>query len=228
MTTTLRPRRKTPFLLAAAAVLSAVAGAVLGVWVDWTSPNPVYGAQVILLIGTALIALVGVLLIGRGIVGRILAVSSVGLLIGSVAGLVLSPPAINVYDGTMTLRGDEPEPSVISGRAMCEHNWLRDELYVMGELGKAPPDGPAPLSVYFGTGFELDDPAMRDDGLMLTISLDGGDAPALSEAGAESDSVIEYTRDGASGTVRFADLRQHGERGGVPVEGTVEWTCESE
>ena len=232
MTTTRAPRRTFQWLLAAAAVLAAVGGAVLGVWVDWTSPNPVYGAQVILLIATALIAVVGVLFYGRGRLGRVLAVSSVALLIGSVAGLVLSPPAINDYVGTMTRRVQKPEPTVVSGRAMCSHDWIRDQLDVSGELGEGSPEEPAPNGVYFGAGFEFDDdPAHRRDGLLLTISvaLASGEVGAYAEAAATPESILDFKRAGTSGTVRFADLRQtQGERARVPVEGTIEWTCENE
>ena len=151
------PRSPLPLWLVLLSVAAAALGAALGFWVDWTFPNPVYGAQLILLAGTSLVAAVGVLVRNLGQVGRTIAVSSLALLVGSVGGLVLSPPAIVYAPGTMTLSVDLPEPMVISGVAVCEVHTLTDELVINGDLGEGPPIEPGPVQVYVDAGHLVDD-----------------------------------------------------------------------
>ena len=228
------PRSPLPLWLVPFAIAAAAVGAALGVWADWTYPNPVYGVQVILLAGTSLIAAVAVLLRNIGQVGRAVAVSSVALLVGSIGGLALSPPAIIYASGTMTLRVDRPEPMIISGVALCEIHTLTDELSVQGDLGEGPPVRPGPIQVYLAAGNTVeDDPMARDDGLALTIWVENLDTNAGGpEAGATPDSTLELRRDDTAGTLRFAELHT---TGGGPawltnpaLEGTVEWSCVDE
>ena len=233
--TTRTPRWPIPLWLAPLAVAAAAAGAALGVWADWTYPNPVYGVQVILLIGTSLVAAVGVLVRNLGPVGRAFAVSSVALLVGTVGGLVLSPPAIIYVSGTMTLQVDRPEPMVVSGVAICEVHPLTDELSVHGDLGERSPGRPGPIQVYLTAGhFVEDDPMARGDGLALTILAENLDTIAGgSEVTATPGSTLELRRDDTAGTLRFAELDVTG--GGGPawltspaLEGTVDWSCAEE
>lgn len=233
-TTTRRPAVRR--WLVVVAVAAAAAGGVLGVWADWTYPNPVYGVQIILLGGTGLMAVLGVLLRNLGPIGRAFAVSSVALLVGSVGGLVLSPPAVIDASGTMTLRVDRPEPVVVSGAALCEVHTLTDELSVQGNLGDAPPDMPGPIYVYLAAEDVVDDDlTVRADGLTLSIRFENFDTDVGgAEVGATRDSSLELRRDGPSGTLRFAELRSTGGTSGPTwlknpaLEGTVEWRCASE
>jgi len=215
------------------AVVAAAAGAALGVWADWTYPNPVYGVQVMLLSGTSLVALLGVLLRNLGQVGGVFAVSSIALLVGSVGGLVLSPPAIGYASGTITLRVDRPEPIAVSGVATCEVHTLTGELSVAGSLGKARKETPGTIAVYLTAPlFIEDDPTARDDGLALTILIETFDTKGgVPEVGATRDSTLELRRDDTGGTLRFAELHST-ERASGPtwlngpdLEGTVEWSC---
>jgi len=187
------------------------------------------------LAGTSLVAAVGVLVRNLGQVGRTIAVSSLALLVGSVGGLVLSPPAIVYASGTMTLSVDLPEPMVISGVAVCEVHTLTDELVINGDLGEGPPIEPGPVQVYVDAGHLVDDdPMARDDGHALTIRFEDLDANAGgAEVGAMPDSTLELLLDDRDGTLRFAGLHPTGDGvGGGPawltspaLEGTVDWSC---
>jgi hypothetical protein len=234
--TTRTPRFSLPLGLVPAVVVAAAAGAALGVWADWTYPNPVYGVQVILIGGTSLIAVLGVLLRNLGQVGRVFAVSSVALLVGSVGGLVLSPPAIVYATGTITLQVAHPEPMAVSGVAMCEVHTLTDELSVAGSLGEAPFDRPGTIGVYLTAPlFVEDDPTARDDGLALSILVENFDTNGgVPEVVATRDSTLELRRNDTDGNLRFAELHSIGRASGPTwlnspdLEGTVEWSCTDE
>jgi hypothetical protein len=231
------PRFPLPLWLVPAVVVAAAAGAALGVWADWTYPNPVYGVQMFLLGGTSLIALLGVLLRKLGQVGRVFAVSSVALLVGTVGGLVLSPPAIVYAAGTITLRVAHPEPMAVSGVATCEVHTLTDELSVAGSLGEGSSfERPGTIGVYLSAPlFVEDDPTARDDGLAVSIVVENFDTNGgMPEVGATRDSTLELRRDDTDGNLRFAELHSTGRATGPTwlnspdLEGTVEWSCTDE
>ena len=132
--------QRTRAALVAVAVVALAAGAAVGAWVDWTWPNPVYGAPLFALGAAVLLVVLGVIVARRGPIGKVLAVSSVALLVGIAGGMeFLGAPAPRSSHGTMTLRLERPVEATASGTVGCEV--LGNRVSAGGDLGSLPHRG---------------------------------------------------------------------------------------
>jgi hypothetical protein len=233
------------------AAAAAAAGLAIGAWVDRTSPNPVYGAVIILLGAGVMLVFLGLLVARRGPVGRGFALSAVALLCGMAVGAAIlgAPESILSY-GSMTLRLDSPHALVASGPAGCEVDG--DDVRVSAIFDNVPiGDGEVvAVSVVEGQRAISQDGTLRADRRLLAIEVDdligvspstgGGDSGELSEGGESragqlvttSESVLVGDITETSGRVAFADLTAASESVApapwllaLDLKGTIAWAC---
>jgi hypothetical protein len=235
----LRGTRLSPRLLTVG-ILAGVAAAVVGAWVDRTSPNPVYGWQVITLGVALVLALIGATLIRRGPVGEAFAVASVAGLFGVVIGMsFFGAPKPEYATGPMTLRLERPFTYTGTGLARC--TMQGDVIFVGAELPPLPLENEHHFMLFMSEAQpESGEPLDRADGRGLEAMIEEpqldpeGESRAVSYV-ATSRSRLVGDMDASGGRFEFDDLRASvvGDRIPAGLEdgsfaGTVEWGCVSE
>ena len=229
-----------PLLLAALAV--ALAGAAVGVWIDWTWWSPVYGVQVIAILVMVVAVPVAFLLRHRlpGILPVALAAA-----VGLAAGMWLGPSreATAHVTGTMTVRIDRPAGGRESTLdADCTVVPSGDHVSVTGgEVGDAMtlPDGRG-LSLWVTVGDMWSrGPWARPDHIAVHAIVTPGRGTPIPDDGFPTEirvtstprSQVSATVNGSSGSITFAGLESYED--GKPevttpfdLAGTVAWTCD--
>jgi hypothetical protein len=228
-------------VLLIAAAVAVVVGAVFGAWVDWTWWNPVYGIQIVVILGAAVVVIIA---LAAGLVARRLrpvALVAVAAVVGLGGGLGLGPSREPVQGGTgtLTLRldGDDAAPTtwiascstVQSGRPFAVRTSESQAVGVPGAWQALP-------SISVGDMWR-DGNQERADGIGISLLLVSGGAvtdktgPAELLLGSAAASRIEATSlSPQSGSIRFAGLVPDPRRSAPPqvppaIAGTISWTC---
>jgi len=156
-----------------------------------------------------------------------------GLLVTMVGGIAAaSRPEITSSGGTMTFRLERPVEAADSGEALCSVGDGGEQLSVQRD-GRLLVEGRPEFTVTVTAGDMLaQGSARREDGLEMWITLSDTDTGEAGQLWSTRDSILEVQREGASGSLRFARLAPSW--GDLPspldtdLEGTIEWTCQSE
>lgn len=225
---------RSPSRLPIGVLAVALAGVVVGALVNRIWWKPPYVEQGLVLGAALLIAVVALVARRRQWTRRPSGASSVALVAGLAAGMVLgAQPPFTESIGTITLRLERPIERVESGEARCSVGAGGEDFAVSRYAGS--------FTVILTSGEMFDGRSSggaaerRDDGLDLVIQNPGRPYRDLEgEIGSTPNSALEGRREPASGSLRFAKLAAFPYDGGPPrplepaMEGTIEWTCPDE
>lgn len=216
-------------------------GALFGAWIDWRWWSPVYGMQIVVILGSVL------LLVGAGIVWKLvrrarpLSFVAVALVVGIAGGLAFGPSREmpNAFSGTLTLAVERPVRAETTWPASCSIVPSGTQLSV--SVWESLPiavgaDRQAMAAVSLGDMWWRTSADERPDGLSVWILfVDGG---PLTDAGptehvlhSTAASALEVTSNGKTGSIRFAGLvPERPLSAGDPLAdlaGTFSWACDS-
>lgn len=217
-------------------------GAALGAWIDWRWWNPVYGMQIVVILGSVLLLAVAGIAWKVARRARPLALVAVALVVGIAGGLAFGPSRETPrgYAGTMTLTVEGPVAAEAIWVATCSIVPSGTQLIVtagesqpisIGSNRHAMPE--ISLGDMWSTGA-----ADRQDGLGVRLLMidasfaSEADGPAEYVLRSTPTSTLEATVEGQTGSIRFAGLSsQRPVPAGDPLAdlaGTISWTCDTQ